>query len=205
MEARASRVLGGLAGVATVLVAVAALAAPVSVRAPMVCSRGPSGTTFNAIVTVPSSQAAGTTYTTRIESTPSGKIDHGGLNYIHDMQTDYLIPPGTSYVEGSAHVVPGTGTANVRAGARVTYQAGTIRLLLPAHVPNGGSYTPPTIEFDVRIPAGATGNLPLKFSHYEVKANAIIIGDLVTRCDPDPKPYTIAVTRVEPAPPAPAP
>lgn len=205
MEARASRVLGGLAAIATVLVAAAALAAPVSVRAPMVCSRGPSGTMFNAVVTVPSSQAAGTTYTTRIESTSSGKIDHGGLNYIHDMQTDYLIPPGTSYVEGSARIVPGSGTANARAGARVWHQAGTIRLLLPAHIANGSSYTPPTIEFDVRILPTATGTLPLKFSHYEVKANAIIIGDLVTRCEPDPKPYTIAVTRVEAPPPAPAP
>jgi hypothetical protein len=200
MAVRRLRVLGGLVAGALVLVAAVAVAAPVAVRAPMVCSRGPGGTMFTAIVSVPPSSAAGATYTARIESISSGKIQHGGLNYIHDMETDYLLPAGTSYVEGSAHVVAGTGSPNARAGARVWHQGGTIHYVLPAHIANGSSYTPPTIEFEVRIAPSAVGALPLKFSHYEVKANAIIIGDLVTRCEPDPKPYTIAVTRVDPPP-----
>ena len=152
---------------------------------------------LDAVVTEPFSQPAGSTFTIRIDSMPSGKIEHGGLHYIYNMATDYLLPAGTTYVEGSAHVVPDTGTANVRVGARVWHDAGTIHYLLPAHIDNGGSYTPPSIAFDVKIAASATGVLSFKFAHYSVIANAIIVGDLVTTCEPNPKPYTIGVTMVD--------
>ena len=187
----------GTVAVALGLVTASALAAPAAVKAPLVCSRGPSGTSFEAVVTEPFSQAAGTSYTVRIDSKASGTIQHGGLNYIYNMATEYLVPAGTTYVEGTAHIVPDTGTPNVRVGARVWHDAGTIHFVLPAHVDNGGSYTPPSIEFDLKISPSATGVLSLKFQHYSVTANAIIVGDLVTTCEPNPKPYTIGVTMVD--------
>ena len=53
-------------------------------------------------------------------------ISHFGLHYIHNMTADYAIPTGTTYVEGSARIVPGTGTANARPGASVTHDASGI-------------------------------------------------------------------------------
>src|SRR6185436_14896803 len=77
-------------------------------RVPLVCSRGPSGQHYQTVVTLPSAAAEGATYAVRIEGVNSGTISHTGLNYIHDMATDYALPPGTSYVEGSLRVVPNT-------------------------------------------------------------------------------------------------
>lgn len=173
--------------------------ASVAVKAPMVCSRGPSDTAYTAVLTLPASAPTGSSFTVRVDSLSSGIISHTGLNYIFDMTTDYPVPSGTTYVEGSARVVPETGTPNVRDGARAWQDAAGIHLALPAHVPNGSSYTPPSLEFAVKITAAAGSNVAIKFSHYEVTANAIIVGDVHTVCDPTPKPYALAVMHVDPA------
>ena len=151
MQYDSKRVL--LAGAAMALITLATsstFGSPVAVRVPIVCTRGPSGQTFNVGVTMPASQATGTTFAIRIDAAPSGKISHTGLNYIFDMQTDYVVPAGTAYVEGSARILPGTGTPNVRATARVWHDAEGIHLALPARVENGSGYTPPSIEFRSR-------------------------------------------------------
>jgi hypothetical protein len=194
-----ARVLGVLLPAG--LVTSAAFAASVSVRAPMVCSRGPRDTAFAAVLTMPTSAPMGSTVTVRIDSMSSGVISHVGLNYLFDMTTDYPIPPGTTYVDGSARVVPGTGTANVREGARAWRDAGGVHLALPAHVPNGSSYTPPSLELTLRITAPAGSDVAIAFSHYEVKANAFLVGDVRTVCDPKPKPYALASIHVDPAAP----
>jgi hypothetical protein len=171
------------------------------VRAPMVCSHGSSGAVFTAGVHVPASVARAATYTAHIDGVPSDKISHFGLRYIHDMETDFAIPAGTAYVQGSARIVPGTGTANVARGATVTYAGGVVRLVLPAEVASGSSYTPPSIEFELQALAPAGASLPLAFAEYRVTANAIIVGDVHTVCESVPKRVTIGTTSVTEAAP----
>ena len=195
-----SRLVGILVAVVpVVLFSTVSFGASMSVKAPMVCSRGPSDTAYTAVLTMPASAPSGSAFTVRIDSMSSGIISHTGLNYIFDMTTDYLVPTGTTYVEGSARVVPDTGTQNVRDGAKAWHDAAGIHLALPAHVPNGSSYTPPSLEFSVKITAPAGSNIAIKFSHYEVTANAFLVGDVHTVCDPNPKPYALAVLHVDPA------
>lgn len=170
--------------------------AAVRVTAPLVCTRGPADQQFRALLTLPPAWPTGQTLLVRIGGISSGKISHGGLHYIHDMTTTFLVPAGTRYVAGSARVIPGTGTANVRVGARAWSDEHGVHLALPGHVENGGSYTPPTLEFavDVHAPPGAT--LSLSFEHYQVTAHVFLLGDLDTVCVPRPRPYTLGVTRV---------
>ena len=177
--------------------------APVTVTAPMTCSRGPGGASFKAAVTMPTSLPTGATFTVRIDGVSSGMISHFGLNYIYGITVDYLLPTGTRYVEGSARIVPDTGTENVRPGARAWHDAAGIHMTLPARVPNDSSYTPPSMEFAVTIEAAAGSLVALKFSHYEVMASAMFVGTVSTTCEPNPKPYSLAQLRVA-APPAPA-
>jgi hypothetical protein len=194
---RFARVLLAIGSVS--LLSTVTFAAVVPVRAPMVCSRGPNDAAYTAVLTMPASAPTGSAFSVRIDSLSSGIISHTGLNYIFDMTTDYLVPTGTTYVEGSARVVPDTGTQNVRDGAKAWHDAAGIHLALPAHIPNGSSYTPPSLEFSVKITAPAGSNIAIKFSHYEVTANAFLVGDVHTTCDPNPKPYALAVLHVDPA------
>jgi hypothetical protein len=173
------------------------------VSAPLVCSRGGDGQTFRASVTLPASQPSGSRFTVRIDSFSSGKIAHFGLNYVFDMATDYRIPDGTRYVEGSARVVPNTGTPNVRAGARAWGDAAGVHLLLPARVGNGQSYTPPSLEFQLDVIAAAGTELLLRFSRCRVSASVFLLGTVHTTCVPTPAPFTIGRTRATPAAAAP--
>jgi hypothetical protein len=170
--------------------------AATAVRVPLTCNRGPSGQHAELLVTVPASIEEGATLTARFDGKNSGPISHTGLNYIHDMTTELLVPTGATYVEGSAHIIPNTGTQNVRAGAKVTRAGNTITLVLPAHVEDGSNYTPPSFEFQVKVTAAAGAKIPQRFSQYRVTANAIIVGDVHTVCDPTPKPYTVGTTTV---------
>ncbi len=182
--------------IASALTVSAPLAAGTTVRIPLTCTRGPSGQEHVVGVSAPVSVAAGATYTVRIDGVPSGKISHTGLNYIFDMSSDYALPSGTTYVPGSAHIVPRTGTPNVAGSARVGYEGGMVRIVMPGHVESGSSYTPPSIEFQLKATAAAGATLGLAFSQYRVKANAFLVGDVNTTCDPRPKPYVIANTKV---------
>jgi len=182
------------------VVTTTALPAGTAVRAPMACSRGPGNTFFVATLSLPSAVASGATYTVRIDAVPSGEISHFGLNYIHDMTTDYRVPRGATYVAGSARIVPGTGTANVAGSARVWQQDGVIRMLLPGRVASGSSYTPPSIEFQLAASGPAGTALPLSFLEYRVTANAIVVGDVETICEPTPRPYTIGTTQITASP-----
>jgi hypothetical protein len=170
--------------------------ARIAVKVPMVCSRGPDTQYFNALVTAPATAAAGSVYTIRIDSVPSAKISGTGLNYLHEMLTDYFLPRGASFVVGSARIVPDTGTENVRAGARVWNEGGFVRIYLPAHVDSGSSYTPPSLEFQVKATASAGTSLPLQFVQHRLTANVFLLGNLHVVCNPNPTPYTIATTRV---------
>jgi len=187
------------------IIAACLLFAPMSagggrtVHVPLVCSHGPSGQAFRAAVTVPASQPTGSRFSVRVDSFPSGKVAHFGLNYIFDMATDYLIPNGTKYVEGSARVVPGTGSANAR-GARAWHDASGIHMSIPGRVQNGESYTPPSLEFQLEVTAAAGAELLLKFSRTRVSANVLLLGNVHTTCVPEPQPYTIGKTRTIPRP-----
>ena len=192
---RISSTISALIALAGGLVSTTSVAGGRAVKAPLVCSRGPSGQAFQAIVTLPAAQATGTRFTVRIDSFSSGKVSHFGLNYIFDMATDYHVPAGTKYVEGSARIVPDTGTANTRSGARVWHDAKGIHQLLPARVENGGSYTPPSLEFQLEVTALAGTELSLKFSRSRVSANVVLLGNIDTTCVPQPAPFTIGRTR----------
>lgn len=176
--------------------ATATAAAAAYVTLPLVCTTGPSGQRFNVLVTAPSSVAAGETYTLRLDGTSSGTISHFGLNYLHDMTVEYVLPPGTSYVEGSARLVPGTGTPNVRVGPRLWHHAGLVTMALPGKVENGTAYTPPSITVEVRADGAAGSSAVLSFNHFQLKANAFVVGDVAVSCDPSPQPYPIAATLI---------
>jgi len=104
--------------------------ATTSVSVPLSCDRGPSGQHADLIVDVPAMVDAGQVFTVRIDGRSSGIISHTGLRYIHDMTTSVLVPAGTAYVSGSARIVPNTGTANVRPGARGSKQGGTAKAII---------------------------------------------------------------------------
>jgi|SRR5579859_4875326 len=171
--------------------------APPRVVIPIECSHGPAGQHQEVAITSPASVRPGQTYTVRIEEGPSGKISYTGLHYIFDMSYDWLIPSGTRLIEGSAHVVPNTGTPNVRPGARVFRTGDSVRLVLPAHVEDGSSYTPPAFEFELIVTATPGATLRHAFSQYRVTANAFLVGNVETTCQPVPQPFTASVTRVE--------
>jgi len=166
------------------------------VKVPMHCTHGDDNQTFSATVTAPASRPPGAVLHLRIDGTPSGEIKHIGLHYLHDMATDYTLPTGATYVEGSARLVAGTGTANVLPKASLQHQGRKLRLLLPAHVENGTSYTPPSFEFELRLTAPAGKKVSVQFSGYRLVANAAVAGDVVTTCVPVPTPYPIATVRV---------
>ncbi len=187
-----------IAGVCAALLPTIASAEPVDVQVPMRCTRGGDDTVFRATVTLPPSLPSGSTFTVRIDSAPSGRVSHLGLHYIYGMTTQYLLPAGMHYIEGSAQVVPGTGTANVRPGARAWHAASHVFLKLPAHVANGDHYTPPSLQFAVQVEEPAGMHVALAFVRYEVMANAILVGDVRTDCEPVPAPYRLATLRVEP-------
>jgi hypothetical protein len=191
-----------VATVATALLLVATVApgAATDRTVPLTCTRGPDGQYYRHIVTMPASQPVGSTFTVRIDGVSIGPIKHFGLRYVYNMSADYTIPSGTTYVEGSARIVPGTGTPNVRAGARVTHDARGIHMLLPSHIGNGGTYTPPSIEFQVRAVGRAGSVASLGFLGTGVDASALILGDVHTACTPSPKPYTIGSTALLAAP-----
>jgi hypothetical protein len=176
-----------------------------AIHAPMVCSRDRGEHWFTATVTAPRTADRATRYTVRIDGVPSGKIAAFGLNNVHDMTTDYAVPPGAKYVAGSARIVPDTGTPNVTAGARASYEGGVVRMILAAKIPSGSGYTPPSLEFQLEASAPAGTSLPLVLLEYRVTANAIIVGDVLSTCDPVPKPLTLTTTTVTDPPAAPPP
>jgi hypothetical protein len=158
---------------------------------PLVCSKGPSGQRYQLRLTAPTSTAAGSTYTVRIDDVGPGNVSETGLNYLHDQAVDYVLPAGAALVDGSAHLVAGTGTDNVRAGARVVARGSTITLLMPGRVENHSTFTMPSIEFELKATGAAGSNSTVAFSQYRIVANAIVIGDVSVSCDPAPKPYTV--------------
>ncbi len=166
-----------------------------TVRVPMTCSRG-GGHTFSVVASAPDRAPQGATYTLRLDSFPSGKIEHAGLRHLRDMEVEYLLPAGARFVEGSARIVPNTGTPNVAKTAQVWQANGVVHLKLPAKVETGDSYTPPSIELQLVATAAAGSELPLKLLRYRVVANAVIVGDVTATCDPTPSPFTLASTTV---------
>ncbi|HTB75531.1 MAG TPA: hypothetical protein VK762_19910 [Polyangiaceae bacterium] len=169
---------------------------PRHVTVPLACSRGPSGQSHGVTVTVPACVSPGARYKVRVDGVDTGKIAYTGLRYIFDMRSEWPVPQGTTYVDGSAHIVPGTGSANVRPGAQAVYDGGHIDLVLPARVGSGASYTAPSFEFELDVSSPEGAQITLRLSRYYVTANALLVGDLHTTCEPTPKPFPVAVTRV---------
>jgi hypothetical protein len=196
VDRRSRRLLGILTGVGIgVLICAPLGAATRTVKAPLTCSRG-GAQTFSVAVSAPEKAAQASTFAVRVDSFPSGKIEHTGLNYLHDMEAELVVPAGTRFVEGSAKIVAGTGTPNVAKSALVWHWNGVLHFKLPARVENGGSYTPPSIEFQLTVTAPPGSDVPLKLLRYTVKANAFVVGDVTATCDPTPAPYTLATTTV---------
>jgi hypothetical protein len=162
----------------------------------LLCSKGSGGERFQFDVTIPRRAEAGSIYEIRIDGVNSRKISHFGLNYLHDMTVEYVLPAGASYVEGSAQFVPGTGTANVLAGRRLTYRRGVLTMLLPGKVENGADYTPPSVTLQLRA-IGAPGDQAwVAFRQYRLTANALLVGDVAVTCDPIPNPYPVGTTLI---------
>lgn len=174
--------------------------APVRVSAPLACNKGPDNQRFEAAVSMASTAIQGSTLTIRIDGVSSGKISQFGLNHLRDATSDYVVPTGTTYLAGSARLVPDTGTDNVSRTARVAFEGGVVRLTLPGHVSNNSSYTPPSFEFQAVV-IGAPGDaLVLGFSQFRIVANAFVVGDVRVDCTPKPRPFALATARVIAAP-----
>jgi len=189
------------AGVAVGILALVASAAPAAadhVAPLLVCSTGPSGQRFNVGVTLPDQVEPGSTYSVRIDGVSSGKISHFGLNYLHDMTVEYVLPATASYVEGTAELVPGTGTANVLVGPRLSHRAGVVTMVLPGHVDEGTSYTPPSIRFQLRATGAPGSQAAVSFRQFRLTANAFLVGEVHVSCEPTVKPYPIGTTRILP-------
>jgi len=182
----------GAGGLATMAMPAAAERVTLS----LVCSRGPSDQRFDVKVTVPPRVEAGAIYAVRIDVANSGKISHLGLNYLHDITVDYVLPAGTEYVPGSAHLVGGTGTANVLAGARLSHRASILSLSLPGRVDNGADFTPPSIALSLKAIGAPGSSAAVGFGQYRLKTNAVVVGDLAVSCDPTSKPYPIGTTLI---------
>jgi hypothetical protein len=194
------------AGLAVGFVVFAAIALPAAaerVAAPLLCNKGPNGQRFVVGLKAPSAAEAGSTYTVRVDGVSSGKISHFGLNHLHDMTVEYVLPAGASYVEGSAELVPGTGTANVLVRPRLWYRAGVLTMNLPDKVENGTSYTPPSIRLSLKAVGSPGSSAAVAFNQYRLKANAFLVGDVAVSCDPTPKPYPIGATLITAGTPVP--
>jgi hypothetical protein len=165
------------------------------VHAPVSCTRGTSAV-FEIDATVPETAAEGSTYVVRIDGTPSGTISQTGLHYLRDITFEYALPAGAAYVEGSARILPGTGTENVREGAHVSCAHGVVTLALGGRVPNGGSYQAPSIEVKLKAASPPQSVLAVTFSRYRVMANVVILGDIDAACVPTKPPFTLGSTRV---------
>lgn len=182
------------------LVTTAGPAAADHVAPLLACSTGPSGQRFDVTLTMPQHAEAGTIYSVRIDGKDSGKIPHFGLNYLHDMTVDYVLPPGASYVEGSAELVPGTGTANVLAGPRLWYHGGVLTMALPGRVAEGTRYTPPSIRFSLRAVGSPGSSAPVSLRRFRLTANAFLVGEVAVSCEPaEVKPYPLGATLITPA------
>ncbi|HMJ10381.1 MAG TPA: hypothetical protein VK524_03190 [Polyangiaceae bacterium] len=190
---------GLLAGLSTLCLSLAVQADAPRYNIPIECTKGPSDQRHKVLVSVPATVTEGTAFKVRVDGVNSGKISHTGLNYIFDMGYEWAVPKGAELVEGSLKIVPGTGTENVRKGARISHKAGVIHVLLPARVESGGNYTQPSFEFELKATAAAGATISQVFRRYKVTANAFIVGDVKTTCDPRPKPYFLAGTKVQPA------
>ena len=189
-----------LAGLAASIAFPRDVRAATHVTVPLECSKGPSGQHFDAFVTMPTKVASGGIVIVRIDGMTSAKLSQTGLNFIHDMTSEYLVPAGTTYVEGSAKIIPDTGTENVRDGATVTHDNGVIRLKLPAQVKEGTSYAPPSFEVQFKVTAAPGATVAFPFQQFRVTANAFVVGDIRVRCDPTPKPFTLGKTAVVASP-----
>jgi hypothetical protein len=163
--------------------------------ATLACTRG-GEQRFNVALTLPARADAGSVYTVRIDGTSSGKISHFGLNYLHDMTVDYVLPPGTSYVEGSAQLVPGTGTANVLPSARLSHRAGVVTLALPGRVAEGTDYTPPSISLQLRAVGAPGSSAPIALRRFRLTANAFLVGEVSVSCEPAVKPAVLGTTLI---------
>jgi hypothetical protein len=170
-------------------------AATKSNKVAMTCSKG-GDQVHPVTATAPDKVDVGAKYTIRIDGGDSGKIDHGGLRYVHDMEVEYGLPSGTTFVEGSAKIVAGTGTANVAKTATVSVDKGVVRLKMPARVDSGGSFTPPSVEVQVTVTAAVGSTLTLNFQRYSVVANAVVVGDVPSTCEPKTKPAGLVSTTV---------
>jgi hypothetical protein len=185
------------AAMALTLVALASLAGPASAgrtSSALVCNQGPSGQRFDVGVSLPPRAPAGSVYSVRIDGTSSGKISHFGLFYLHDLTVDYALPAGAAYVEGSAVLVPGTGTANVLPGARLWHHDGVITLALAGHVAEGTSYTPPSIQLELRAVGAPGSSASIALRRFRLKANAFVVGDVGVACEPAVKPAVLGST-----------
>ena len=149
-------------------------------------------------VTVPASVAPGSRYRVRVDGVDTGKISHFGLSYIFDMESQWPIPPGTEYVDGSAHIVPGTGSANVRPGARVVVREREASTWFSRRTSTTASaIRRRRFEFDLAVVSAEGAAITQRFAGYSVSVHAAIVGDLRTTCEPTPKAFPVAVTRVE--------
>jgi hypothetical protein len=198
MDRRSRRALATGAGIALGVVGTlgASRVDAKKVALSMSCDHGPGEQKFQADVSGPESVVVGGTFTVHLDGVPSDEVTGFGLNHIRDMTTDYVLPAGGSYVEGSARVVPDTGTPNVRGGATLTVEGKRLRLVLPARIADGEFYTPPSVEVTLRADSAAGTTLALGFSRFRLTVNAVVVGDMRVTCEPKPRPFALPGTKV---------
>lgn len=168
-----------------------------TVHPPMVCSRGPGGQHFDATITMPRTAAAGSTITVRIDGVPAPPTSHLGLFHLYNFLTDFRVSEGGRLVEGSVRLVPDSGSPNMRPGARASREgASTVRLTVPAQIPNGHGFNPPSVEFSVALDGAPGAEVRVLFVRHQLGARVFLLGDIVTTCDPRPGPAVLGSVRI---------
>jgi hypothetical protein len=69
-------------------------------------------------------------------------------------------------------------------------------MILPGHVAEGSTYTPPSIELKLKVAGPAGSALKHEFTAYRVTANAFMVGDVKAVCVPAPNPFPLATVKV---------
>lgn len=162
----------------------------------MACNNGPSTQTFDAVVTMVRSAAAGTTLTVRVDGTPAPPESHVGLYFLYNFVTEFRLT-GARLVEGSLRVLPDTGTANMRPGTRVTAEAGgVLRLVNPAQIPNGAAFNTPSFEFSMVLDGAPGTEARLLFQRYSLDARVFLLGNINTHCTPRANPSVLGAVRI---------
>ena len=156
------------------------------------CSPG-GNQSVSLITTAPATVTAGGTFTVVLAPGSSGKADGAEVK---NMVTTFRAPAGSEVVAGSASTSGGSGSLGT-VSTSISGQDVSIRTSGP--VPNGQSFTPPTLSFQLRA-TGAAGT-DLKVTFRQSSAYTLTVaGSINVNCNAATPLSTLTSTVIQAAP-----